>query len=77
MTSVAKRPGVLYLPRLTTRRLTTREISLGTPKVEVFADGGFEPGPSAARLIEHGGVGDLELGIEKDQSNPDRRSSTV
>ena len=26
------------------------------------ADGSFEPGPGPSRLVEHGGVGDLELG---------------
>ena len=35
---------------------------LGTAEVEVVADGRLEPGPGPARLVEHRGVGDLELG---------------
>ena len=62
MTSVAKRPGVLHLAPLRTLRSTSRETRLGTTEVEVVSDGGFEPGSGPARLVEHGGVGDLELG---------------
>ncbi len=35
---------------------------LGTAEVEVVADGRLEPGSGPARLVEHRGVGDLELG---------------
>ena len=62
MTSVAKRPGVLFLPRLRTVRSTSRETRLGTTEVEVVADGRLEPGPGPAGLVEDRCVGDLELG---------------
>ena len=62
MTSVAKRPGVLNRPRLTHPAIDQQRDLLGAAEVEVVADGGLEPGPGPAGLVEDRGVGDLELG---------------
>lgn len=34
----------------------------GPAEVQVGPDGGLEPGPGPPGLVEHGGIGDLELG---------------
>jgi hypothetical protein len=34
----------------------------GAAEVQAAGDGGLEPGPGTPGLVEHGGVGDLELG---------------
>jgi hypothetical protein len=47
---------------------------VGSAQVQVAADGGLEPGPGPAGLVEHGGVGDFQL---SDREGPLEAGSAV
>ena len=61
-TWVAKRPGVWRGPGFWNVSTEDDGHVVGAPEVEVVTDGGLEPGPPGLGLVEHGSVGELEVG---------------
>jgi len=72
-----KAPRGLALAAVDHRPVHDQADPLGPAEVQVGADGGLEPGPGAPWLVEHGGIGDLELACKLRKEDPARSGAHI